>query len=182
MTWFFSTALKKDIYFPRFHLTLPGMMTEPSMSSYKRGSGYHIYPHDCSDWMGHFFYPGTHVWQHFYSKDLLEWRLMPLPFEYGNTGNMIETDKGAICYPAQGNLKSKPFVYKRWISTDEKQEFWGFDKDIEIPSPPSGVFPYNHYLFEHDGNKYLLGSYAALVGCGRSRNSRPNGTLSLKGQ
>jgi sucrose-6-phosphate hydrolase SacC (GH32 family) len=159
---FYRRVLKEDPYFPRFHLALPGMMTEPSVSSYKLSSGYHIYPHDCGHWQTQILYRSCHAWQHFYGKDLLDWSLLPLAHDEANTGNMIETEDGTICYPQEKHRKVKPYFYRRWISTDENQQTWRFDKDILIPTPPSGVFPYNHYLFEHDGKQYLLGSYAAL--------------------
>ena len=156
----FRRALKEDKHFPRFHLTMPGMMTEPSTSTYRRSKGYHIFPHDCSHWAGHFYYRANHMWQHFYSEDLVSWRMMPVPgWEHANNGNIIETGQGAICYPVFHGKKG--WTYERWISRDELLENWEYDKDIELPKPPGGLFPMNHFLFEHGGRQYLLGAYAS---------------------
>ena len=159
---FYRRALKEDIYFPRFHLTLPGFMTEPSMLSYKgKEDGYHIFPHDCVHWVNLFGY-FEHTWQHFSSEDLLNWRLMPYPgWPRATAGNMVEFDEVAVSFP-NPELTDKGGVFEKWISTDGNLEQWRLEKKVEVPLAPNakGITPKDNYIFLYEDEIWMLGGYA----------------------
>jgi len=155
---FYRRALKEDVYFPRYHLTTPGFMTEPSMSSLKKDA-YHIFPHGHINWVD-LTYQGGHYWHHFTSQNLLQWKLMRFPeWPHPISGNIIERDGAAVCFPQN---VWRQFACEKWISTDHNLEQWRFDKQIDLPPPDSGVFPVDHFIFNHQNRRYMLGAYAGM--------------------
>jgi len=159
---FYRRALKEDVHFPRYHLTIPAFMTEPSMSSHK-ANGYHIFPHDCIHWVG-LFYRANHYWQHFASDDLLHWRLMPLPqWPSVSAGNLIEQNGQAVSFPAQELTDPGPGgYYEKWVSTDKDLKNWRMKKHVEIPPAPDagGIIPKDPFTFRHEGQIWTIGGYA----------------------
>ena len=157
---FFRRAVRNDPWFPRYHLTTPGFMTEPSMSTYKQDA-YHVFPHGHIGWRG-VTYEEAHYWHHFMSEDLLHWKLMPFPqWPHPNTGNMIEREDETLCFPQ--NSHPREFIYEKWVSRDDDLRNWSFDTNVELPKTPTGLCPKNHYLFEHEGEWYFLGAYAGTT-------------------
>jgi sucrose-6-phosphate hydrolase SacC (GH32 family) len=157
---FYERVLKEDVHFPRFHLTIPAFMTEPSMSSYQT-NGYHIFPHDCIHWVS-LFYRADHYWQHFASDDLLHWRSMPLPQWPGvSAGNIIEQNEQAISFPVQ-ELAEPGGYYEKWVSDDKDLKDWRMEKHIDIPSAPEagGIIPKDPFTFRHEGQTWTVGAYA----------------------
>ena len=155
---FYQRKLREDIYFPRFHITTPGFMTEPSTSSYFN-KAYHIFPHGCNTWSAlGVTYSWDHYWNHLMSEDLLQWEIMPYPgWTRVSAGNIIETPEGGISFPA---MTKDGLAYEKWVSKDSRLEHWAFEKPVTIPLPPTGVFPKDNYIFKFNGKWYMLGSYA----------------------
>lgn len=155
---FYARALREDPYFPRFHITTAGFMTEPSASSYYQ-KDYHLFPHGCNTWHATgVTYSWDHYWNHLMSEDLVNWKIMPYPgWTRVSAGNIIETPKGAFGYPAMTEDK---LAYEKWVSRDEKLARWELEKPIYIPLPPAGVFPKDNYIFRHEDRWYMLGTYA----------------------
>ena len=155
---FYARALREDPWFPRFHITTAGFMTEPSTSSYFN-KAYHLFPHGCNTWHATgVTYSWDHYWNHLKSDDLVSWEIMPYPgWTRVSAGNVIEMPGGAISYPAMTNDK---LAYEKWSTHDERLVRWKLEKPIPIPLPPTGVFPKDNYIFRHDGKWYMLGTYA----------------------
>ena len=163
---FYRRALKEDAYFPRYHLTMPGFMSEPSTSSYKT-DGYHVFPHGHVSWGNVTYAKNAHYWHHLSSRDLLRWKLMPFPeWSQPRAGNIVELDgKGisfAQIFPRDG-MAQNDFVIEKWSSSDKELQHWVCEKRVPLPRPLSGVMPPDNYIFRYDGRWYLLCGYAGMT-------------------
>lgn len=163
---FFRRALQSDPWFPRFHLTIPGCMTEPSAASEKSPDGYHLFPHDCIHWTFLFPHRANHNWRHIHSPDLVRWS--PLPntgFESPRSGNILALADKSVAFPTPHLRRDGSTVYERWVSTDALIKTWQQEGEVVIPPAPDakGVVPQDHYLFRRDGKVWMIAGYAAIT-------------------